>query len=170
VPLTSDPVLQFADLAFPTPSGKIEIASAAAERDGLPRVPQPWADTRPQAGMLRLLSPASSWALNDTFANDPTVGRRWGGATVALHPEDAAARGLADGDEVVLSNDTGSLTLRLRVSDEVLPGVALSPKGRWPKREPGGANVNVLNPGRKADLGGSSAVHSVEVSVRRSVT
>ena len=170
VPLTPDPVMQFADLAFPTPSGKIEIASSAAERDGLPRLPQPWADTRPDAGMLRLLSPASEWALNDTFANDPKVGRRWGSATVALHPDDAAARGLADGDEVVLSNDTGRLTLRLRVSDEVLPGVALSPMGRWPKREPGGANVNVLNPGRKADVGGSSAVHSVEVSVRRSVT
>ena len=166
LPLTPEPVIQFADRVFPTPSGKIEIASAAAERDGLPRVPQPWADPRPAAGLLRLLSPACEWSLNDTFANDPKVSRSWGPAMVALHPDEAAARGLTHGDRVELFNDTGSLTVQLRVSDEVQPGVALSPKGRWPKQEPVGANVNVLNPGRKADVGGSSAVHSVEVSIR----
>ena len=77
---------------------------------------------------------------------------------------------LAHGDRVELFNDTGSLTLQLRVSDEVQPGVALSPKGRWPKQEPVRANVNVLNPGRKADVGGSSAVHSIEVSIRSAGT
>ena len=170
LPLTADPVIQFADHVFPTPSGRIEIASAAAERDGLPRVPQPWADARPATGLLRLLSPAGEWSLNDTFANDPKVGRAWGSATVTLHPADAAARGLSQGDRVVVANDTGSLTMQLRLSDEVQPGVAHSPKGRWPKREPVDANVNVLNPGRQADLGGSSAVHSVEVSIRRAPT
>ena len=35
------------DLAFPTPSGRIEIASTRAEADGLPRVPLPLADPRP---------------------------------------------------------------------------------------------------------------------------
>ena len=49
----------------------------------------------------------------------------------------------------------------------VPPGVAYSPKGRWPKRERGWANVNVLNDGRKADFGGSTSVHGVEVSIER---
>ena len=53
----------------------------------------------------------------------------------------------------------------MRVGEVAPRGVALSPKGRWPKREPGSANVNVLNPGVKADMGGSSSVHGVEVSV-----
>jgi hypothetical protein len=43
--------------------------------------------------------------------------------------------------------------------------VAFSPKGRWPKREAARANVNVLNPGTKADMGDSTAVHGVEVRV-----
>jgi hypothetical protein len=47
MPLIRDPVVQFADLRFPTPSGRIEIASAAAEADGHPGIPQPWADARP---------------------------------------------------------------------------------------------------------------------------
>src|SRR5262249_23717218 len=69
--LQDEPNVQFADLSFPTPSGRIEIASAAAEADGHPRVPVPFADPRPQEGRLRLLTPASAWMLNDSFANDP---------------------------------------------------------------------------------------------------
>jgi anaerobic selenocysteine-containing dehydrogenase len=167
VPLTPEPVVQFADLAFPTASGCIEIASAAAEADGHPRVPQPWADTRPADGRLRLLTPASPWMLNETFANDPKIARRIGVGTVTLHPEDAARRGLAEGDRVRLRNATGALELTVAVSDIVPPGVAYSPKGRWPKREQQGANVNVLNDGRKADFGGSTAVHGVEVVAER---
>jgi hypothetical protein len=38
-------------------------------------------------------------------------------------------------------------------------------KGRWPKLDPSGANVNVLNPGDKSDLGESSCVHAVEAEI-----
>jgi hypothetical protein len=44
--------------------------------------------------------------------------------------------------------------------------VALSHKGRWPKREPARANVNMLNPGQKSDMGENTCVHGVEVMVR----
>jgi anaerobic selenocysteine-containing dehydrogenase len=158
--------MQFEGLRLETPSGKVEIASAAAEADGHARLPRPLADARPPEGRLRLLSPASAWTLNDTFANDPKVDRRLGTATVTLHPLDAAERGLADGDACVLESGEGSLGLTVAVDDIAPRGVALSPKGRWPKREPGSANVNVLNPGVKADMGASSAVHGVEVTVR----
>jgi anaerobic selenocysteine-containing dehydrogenase len=165
LPLTNEPVMQFADLVFETPSGRIEIASAAAEADGLPRLPQPWADARPAGDRLRLLSPASPWLMNDSFANDRKISRRIGTAGVTLHPRDAAARGLAEGDRVRLWNETGSLELSVEVSDIVPAGVAYSPKGRWPKREPQSFNINVLNDGRKSDIGDSSSVHGVEVSV-----
>jgi anaerobic selenocysteine-containing dehydrogenase len=168
VPISTAPVVQFADLSFPTPSGRVEIASAAAEADGLQRLPQPLADPRPADGRLRLLSPASPWLLNDSFANDAKIARRIGAATVALHPEDAADRGLAEGDEALMENETGSLRLHVTLSDVVPRGVAYSPKGRWPKREPSGANVNALNPGESADMGQSTSVHGVEVSVARS--
>ncbi len=163
VPLGGEPVVQFEDLAFPTPSGRIEIASDRAEADGLPRTPLPIADPRPSGGRLRLLSPASSWLLNDSFANDRKIARRLGEATVAVHPADAAERGLGQGDDVLLANATGTLSLRLELSDAVPRGVALSHKGRWPGLEPSGMNVNALNPGEKADMGESTAVHGVEV-------
>jgi len=160
-----DPVAQFADLRFPTASGRIELASARAEADGQPRVPLPLVDPKPAAGRLRLLSPASPWLLNDSFANVEKIAGRIGPATVTLHPLDAAERGLAEGEEVLLSNETGTLSVKVSLSEVTPRGVALSHKGRWPKREAAHGNVNVLNPGRKADMGDSTAVHSIEVSV-----
>jgi len=123
------------------------------------------ADPKPADGQLRLLSPASTFTMNDSFANVAKLAKRAGPPTVALHPADAAARGLQVDDEVMLSNETGSLKLRVRLSDDVPPGVALSHKGRWPRQEAEGANVNVLNPGRKTDIGESTCVHGVEVAV-----
>jgi anaerobic selenocysteine-containing dehydrogenase len=169
VPISEDPVVQFADLAFPTPSGRIELASARAQADGHPRVPHPHADERPADDRLRLLSPASPWTLNDTFTNDRKITKRLGEATVTLHPLDAADRGLSEGDEVVLENEIGRLLLELEIAETVPRGVALSCKGRWPRREAEGANVNTLNPGQKADMGESTSVHGVEVTVRGSL-
>ena len=118
-------------------------------------------------GRLRLLSPASPFTLNDSFANVAKLARRAGASTVTLHPSDAAVRGLQEGHEALLSNDTGRLRLRVLLSEDFPPGVALSYKGRWPKQEPAVANVNALNPGRKSDMGENSCVHSVEVAVTR---
>ncbi len=166
IPATPEPVIQFADLAFPTPSGRIEMASARAEADGYPRVPQPWADEQPAHGRLRLLSPASNIAMNASFGNVDKLLRRAGPATIMLHPADASARGLADGDVALISNQTGEVALHVVTSDEMLPGVALSPKGRWPRLEAADANINVLYDGRKSDMGESTSVHGVEVAIQ----
>jgi anaerobic selenocysteine-containing dehydrogenase len=163
--LEPEPVVQFPDLRFPTPSGRVEIASASAQADGQPRLPEPHADARPVDGRLRLLSPASRWLLNDSFANDPKLTWRIGEAAVAMHPADAAARGLAAGDAALLESTAGRLRLTVALSDDLPRGVVFSPKGRWPKREPGDANINVLNPGGESDMGHSTTVHGIEVTV-----
>jgi anaerobic selenocysteine-containing dehydrogenase len=165
VPVSPEPFIQFSDLIFPTPSGRIEIASARAEADGHPRVPLPLADPRPAEGRLRLLSPASPWLMNASFGNVDKIAARLGPATIALHPADAAERGLAAGDDALVANEVGSLLLRVELSEAIPRGVALSPKGRWPKRESALANVNVLNPGHKSDMGENTCVHGVEVVV-----
>jgi anaerobic selenocysteine-containing dehydrogenase len=162
-----EPVPQFADLAFPTPSGKIEIASAAAEAGGHPRLPQPLADPRPQSGLFRLLSPASVWLMNSSYNEDPKVAEKVGVESVTLNPADAARLGFADGDTVIAANETGRLELRLGIADIVPAGVALSHKSRWPKLSKQHANINALNPGRKTDMAESSAVHSVEVTLTK---
>ncbi len=163
--IPDEPAMQFADGLFATPSGRIEIACALAAADGHPRLPQPWSDVRPTAGHLRLLSPAHAWLLNTSFGNVRQIDHRIGAATIALHPADAAERHLAQGESALVHNSSGSLRLQVVISDEVPRGVGLTHKGRWLGTDAASANVNVLNPGEKSDMGESTAVHSVEVLV-----
>jgi anaerobic selenocysteine-containing dehydrogenase len=159
--------LQFADGVFETPSGRIELASEAAAADGHPRTAVPHADERPADGRLRLLSPASPWMMNASFANDRKVRRRLGAATITVHPVDADRLGLAHGEQVRVTSDEGSLVVALAIGDEVPEGVALIPKGRWPSQEPGGANVNVLTIAQRTDMGESTAIHGTLVRIER---
>ncbi len=166
-----EPVLHFADLSFPTPSGKIEIASERAAAEGSPRTALPVADPRPAAGRLRLLSPASPWIMNSSYGNDVAILAKAGHEGVTLHPDDAAARGLADGDMARVESEIGSLVLPIHVAAVVPQGAALATKSRWPKMEAKGPNgrrnINALHKGRKADMGNSTSVHGVEVTVTR---
>ncbi|NNL85070.1 MAG: molybdopterin-dependent oxidoreductase, partial [Myxococcales bacterium] len=161
--LSKEPLNFHEGLAFDTPSGKIEIASDAAVAQGLSRLPTPEADPRPASGVFRLLSPASKWRLNDSYANDPTIAKRSGTASVTVHPDDAEAAGIVEGANVRLSNDAGSIELCAVIAALAPRGVLLSHKGRWPKCEDAGANVNVLHMARSSDVAGCSAVHGTEV-------
>jgi anaerobic selenocysteine-containing dehydrogenase len=159
------PIVQFGDLDFPTPSGRVEIASWTAAADGHGRLPKAVADERPGAGRLRLLSPASPWSLNASFGNDERVQRRSGELTISLNRADAAALGLSEGALAHVSSAAGELVVPAQVTDALPPGVALIPKGAWPKRRPDGANVNVLTRAQRSDMGASTAVHGLEVVV-----
>jgi anaerobic selenocysteine-containing dehydrogenase len=167
VTLFAEPRLQFADLKFATPSGRIELASDGAVELGLPRVPAPHADERPEQGRLRIISPASLWLMNSSYGNDPVIRKKLGPPTVTLHPNDAAAYGLSEGDAVVLVNEVGRLPLAVTISAAAQPGVGVVYKGRWPSTSASDANVNVLVPGRKSDLAENTTVHSTEARLER---
>jgi anaerobic selenocysteine-containing dehydrogenase len=81
-----------------------------------------------------------------------------------VHPDEAQSRGIANGARVTIENLTGAITLRLAVSADVPRGVILAHKSRWTANGVE-SNVNALNPGRKADLAESCAVHCINVSV-----
>ncbi len=157
------PRLQFADLKFATPSGRIEIASETAERDGCSRIPYPHADELPADGRLRVLSPSSEWTLNSSYANDKTIRKRMGPQSIQVNASDASRLNLVDGQAVTLENEVGKLRLQLKVSEAVQQGVAIVPKGNWLKFEDAsGGNINLLNAGEKTDMGESSCVHNIE--------
>jgi anaerobic selenocysteine-containing dehydrogenase len=163
-----------AEGGFPTPSGKVEFLSSAAaggnfvlplfrqgsteHQSGEPVDPLPhYVPPREAPGTgpfpLTLLSPKSHAYLNSSFADRPGQQRVQGGDTVVhMHPQDAAARGLADGAPVCVVNDRGRFAARLQVTDDVAPGVVVSPMGGW-RKHAGGATVNTLSPSVFADLG-----------------
>jgi anaerobic selenocysteine-containing dehydrogenase len=93
--------------------------------------------------------------------------RRAGEPTVALHPDDAAARGLVAGERVRVGNERGSFEALLAVGEAARPGVAATTKGHWPKLLTGGANVNEATEERDADLGGGAVFHDCSVWVER---
>lgn len=161
---TPEPLNLWEQGTFPTPSGKIEIASQAAQADGHPLTPQPTVDEAPANGRLRLLSPAGKWLMNSSYGNDPRIQELQGDASVAIHPDDAKHRGITDGQKVTLSNDAASLQMTAVVSDIIPAGTLLTDKSRWPNAE-GGQNVNALHIPEKTDMGESTSVHGVEVGI-----
>ena len=159
-----EPVVQFERHDYRTPSGKIELTGPAFVEAGLPHAPFASAEARPPAEDFRLLSPASKWLMNSSFGNDPKILKQLGEDEAVMHPDDAHARKLSPGSRVTIGNATGAIMLRLAVSTDVPPGVILVHKSRWTGNG-AASNVNALNPGDKADLAGSCAVHSINVSI-----
>jgi anaerobic selenocysteine-containing dehydrogenase len=165
--LGDEPLVLWSEGKFPTPSGKIEIASERAEADGHPRVPQPTSDPRPGEGRFRLLSPADKWLMNSSYGNDPRIGELMGPPQVVMHPDDANRLGIAKGDRVTLTNDAGAVAFTAYVADMIPPGVLLTHKSRWPKTRGDGVNVNLLHIPQKTDMGESTSVHATEVEVQK---
>ncbi|WP_067467388.1 molybdopterin-containing oxidoreductase family protein [Actinomadura macra] len=164
-----DPFLPYAD-GFPTPSGRLEFRSARAADAGLDPVagytpPAEVADAERAARYpLALISAASHEFLNSQFGNNPELRRRNGGLTVRLHPDDAQARGLSEGQRVHVANDRGGFEAVLRITDQVRPGVAATTKGHWAKLS-GGANANAVVDERATDLGGGPVFHDTRVEI-----
>ncbi|MGE3515129.1 MAG: molybdopterin-dependent oxidoreductase [Hyphomicrobium sp.] len=158
------PTVQFERHDYRTPSGKIEMTSDAFVEAGLPHAPFPSAEARPQQGDLRLLSPASEWLMNSSYGNDPKILKQLGHDQAFLNPNEALGRGIKSGSDITLRTEVGEITLKVAVSNDVPMGVILAHKGRW-STEGAESNVNAINPGKKADLAGSCAVHSINVSL-----
>lgn len=130
-----------------------------ARGDGVPLPPAP-----PAAEMLRLLTPKAHFFLNSSFANQPRQRRAEGRPTLHMAPEDAAARGLGDGEAVLLRNAQGAIPATLRVSDAVPAGVVALPGKWWSLPEKEGAVANLLSPSAWSP-GGQPAYNDVFVEV-----
>jgi anaerobic selenocysteine-containing dehydrogenase len=157
----------FADGVFPTASGKIELSGPRFVEAGLPSAPTCHADLAPAKDFWRVLSPASNWLMNSSYGGEERIRRQLGPQTGYVNASMAKTAGLAEGELVLLYNETGELPMRVGYDEGVPPSTILLHKGRWPKFETAGANVNVLNPGLKTDLAQSSSVHGIEVRIRR---
>lgn len=164
-PISDEPMNLWEELQFNTPSGKIELYSSRAEEQGLPAIPQASYDNPEEVNTFRLITPASDYRLNDSYANDPKLIANSGEAEVYMHSSDASRLGVNPGDKLTLKNSNGSIDLVTSVADISVPGVLVAYKGRWPKLEQGNKNVNILHIGNKADMAESSSVHSTLVQV-----
>lgn len=148
--------VQFRD-TFPShPDRRAQVAGV-----GLP--PMTWeappgADQHP----LTLLTPATPRSISSMLAEvEPPDG------ALRLHPDDAAARGIGDGDRVRAWNDLGELELTACLDDNLRPGVATLPKGQWFEHGDGRATANLLVPAHVDALAGGACFNDARVEVAR---
>ena len=83
-----------------------------------------------------------------------------------MHPTDAEARGVCDGDRVRVWNARGALGLTALVNGSVPMGVVAA-RMDWAKLHDDGANVNVLTSERLTDLGAAATFYSALVEVEK---
>jgi len=174
--------LPFAEGNFATPSGKAEFYSEALKARGLDPVVafRPPGESRYGAGSkagfpLELLARKPDNHLNSSFANVPSVrAMEPGMAELEMHPNDAEARGVRNGDQVRAFNLRGEIVLQARVVDSqnhnsrnqgsVPPGVVAA-RLDWARFSPGGRNINVLTSEKLTDMGNAATFYSVCVEV-----
>lgn len=178
LPLQFEPQIPFADGHFPTASGKLELYSQMLADQGLDPLPG-WTEREDDGGeklsarrrfpkdeAFDLITAAAHHFVSSSLANQPGLLKREGEPFVEIHPQDALAKDIENGDWVVLENGRGWCELRAVVTDAVQPGILASPKGRWSKFSRG-RNVNWTTSDALGDMGGGSTFHSNRVWLRK---
>ncbi|QGZ55655.1 molybdopterin-containing oxidoreductase family protein [Paraburkholderia acidiphila] len=169
------PEAPFANGGFRTPTGKCEFHSEALANAGLDPLPDylpphESADGAPELAArypLAMISPPARNFLNSTFVNVESLRATEGEPHVDLHPADAARREIADGDEVRVFNDRGSMRARARVTDRARSGLVVGLSIWWKKLAPDGRNANEVTSQALTDLGGSATFYDCLVEVER---
>jgi anaerobic selenocysteine-containing dehydrogenase len=154
--------VQFVDVFPKTPDGKIHLCPQALDAQA-PRglygyQPDPGSPEYP----LALISPASERTISSTLGEltRPAI-------TVEVHPEDAQARAIEDGDLVRVFNTLGEIRLAAHVTPLVRAGTLSTPKGVWRRHMRGGHTSNALIPDTLADLGGGACFNDARVQIER---
>lgn len=146
-----------------TPSGKIEIRNDR-EPDPLPR-PLP-THAEGDGFPLRLQPAVTPYALNSSFYEQDQLRDRQQRMFLLMHPSDAAARGLADGDSVQAVNQRGQVDFILQLTERVPPGTVVTEGVWWQEFLNRGRGVNALTSQRLTDRGAGSTLYDVAVEVR----
>ncbi|MDE2295110.1 MAG: molybdopterin-dependent oxidoreductase [Gammaproteobacteria bacterium] len=153
---------------FRTPSGKLEFYSQALADAGLPPMP----DWHPDPGEtqdsgrwpLRLLTGPGFFQPHSVYAGVESLRTREGPPVCVLHPMEARARELRDGQPVRAVNDRAAVGLVLQVSDDVPPGIAFVP-GQRGDGETVFGTVNLLCADRYSDFGDGATYQSTWLEV-----
>jgi anaerobic selenocysteine-containing dehydrogenase len=170
----TNPFLPFSSGPVPTPSGKVEFYSEALAASGLdplpafvPPVESRWSPAAARYPLEFLPRKADNY-MNSTFANLDGH-RRLESKTAGcleMHPNDAQARSIEEGNPVRVFNDRGTLQLVAKINP-ALPAGVVAGKLDWAKLSQSGSNVNALTSERLTDLGAGATFYSTLVEVTK---
>ncbi|MGI6657165.1 MAG: molybdopterin-containing oxidoreductase family protein [Desulfobulbus sp.] len=148
---------------FLTHSGKIEILNRL-DPEPLPRYLPPHEAESDLP--LALVTAPSMFGLNSSFQEQDWLREKAEGMQVMLHPEEARARDLVDGQLVLVHNDRGEVAFVLSVTERVPPGVAVAEGVWWAAYAPGESTVNALTSQRLTDRGEGSTLCDNRVDIK----
>jgi anaerobic selenocysteine-containing dehydrogenase len=143
----------------------VHLEELARERDA----------ARSEGFDLTLIGRRSLRSKNSWMHNSPRLMKGADRCTAMLHPDDAAARGLSDGQRVKVASAMGAIEVPLELSDQMRQGVVSIPHGFGHNRagvgwklaaSHGGASVNDITDPKIVDrLTGNAAVNDVPVRI-----
>lgn len=155
LPLPEDYKLRFA-----TPSGKIEIENPVCQPP-LPDYLPPHRDSEP----FHLINAPDMRVLDSSF-NERDELTRGDIMTLLIHPDDAASRGLRDGDPVCARNRRGHAHFTLKLSNRVRRGTLVT-EGIWWQAHTRDGNTNRLTAMRLTDKDGGSTFYDVSIDIEK---
>jgi anaerobic selenocysteine-containing dehydrogenase len=137
------------------PGAKFAFSCAGLTSAGLHPVADYWppANRPSDSGSLplRLLTLKRHYSINSSYGHLPVLLNAEPDQVCELHPDDASARGIADGDAVEVHNDLGRVRCAAKVTDAVPPGTVAVPFGRW-RTDQAGGGANSLTSDLLGDL------------------
>ena len=168
--------IPYKDGVFPTESTKAELFVGAWKESGYPPIPE-WRRTKESVNNADKYPLAAAQrkgfrTIHTTFSELETMQKLFGDfPTIFMNDEDAAARGIKDGDIVTAFNDRGEHKGRARVTQQVKKSVVLLENG-WQDNFGGSSASNVTNncypaEGELPPLGFTHACNSTLVEVRK---
>jgi anaerobic selenocysteine-containing dehydrogenase len=143
---------------YQTPSRKIEFYSSTSHERGATPLPRQLAVEADAGWFILLNSALPKWThsqFRDVYGRIPEI--------VWISPADAAGLGIEEGDEVVLFNEQGALTLAAVVTGGISQGVLWSPR---PVTGRNGVPLNVLGSGKPQSMGSGPRFNSIRVRIR----
>ncbi len=151
-----------------TPSGKIELESAAALALGQPAVATYVADDAGGDDGALWLHPAPSIAThNSTYAHSSRHKRRAGRGLCRMNPADLARIGASDGDRLRLFNRRAALSLPVVATDDVPSGLVRVDGFPDEADIPEGVGINALTNAAGSDLASGHSLYSARIDVQR---
>jgi anaerobic selenocysteine-containing dehydrogenase len=154
--------VQFVDVFPRTADGRVHLFPADLDREAPAGLyayqPDPATDRFP----LALISPASDRTISSTLGELPRPEVR-----LLIHPDDASARQIDDGEDVRIWNELGEVRCRAQVGTWIRPGTVVLPKGLWRRHTANGYTATALAPATLTDIGGGACFNDARVQVER---
>lgn len=153
---------------FKTTSGKCHFYDAEVQPSLPTYVPVTYTKKEREKYPLHLLTiKTPRYFLNSSHANVDQNLDKEGEPYLEVHPTDAAARNIAEGEELKVFNQRGRVYLRARLSQKVTPGVVCMPQGYWLSQFKGGSSANALTTDLLTDMGRGGAIQETKVEIMK---